>query len=384
MIGSLFPARAFPPSAFAARDRPRPANGYDVIVIGGGALASALARACAGNGAAVAMLAPDAIEPTPAERAWPVVRAAHPDAGRIAIQADAPQRLAKLARWLTPSPMAERTGCLTLGLDEDRVRTLGVESGHAKAHGVEAWMVPAREVAALAPPLGRGRGFAPAQHEAGAMVVEADCLTLGLARAAEEAGAAIFPGARVDALARDGQAVIGVELGGRFVRAGAVALADDASAIRLVREGRGRLSLRREERTALTTGAGAPELGAAVIAGDLTLARGATGAATLSGPHGADALAARAIALAPELAALEVASEQPVTLWTGVDGHAQIGPADIDGLWLALGFGRDALSPVFAAAEHLAAALGGGRDDPAFAPFAPTRRAAPRLSEMAS
>lgn len=368
------------PAAFAAPDRAPLGDGYDVAVIGGGAFACAVARACALDGAGVVLLAPGAVGATPAERAWPVVRASDPDPRRVAIQADAPRRLARLARTLSPSPHADRCGALALASGPEEVDGFSRLAARAKALGVDAWMVPPREVAALAPPLAGGQDPAPGLFEPAALVVCADALALALARAAEEAGATIHPRTPVAALARDGAAVIGVETEGRFVRAGAVVLADDATAIRLIREGRGRLSLTREERTALHAPSGAPSIGPAVSADGVLVARDLTGALVLSGPLDGDALAARAVALAPSLAALETAAEEPVTVWTGVDRRAQIGPAEIDGLWLALGFGRDALSPALATADFLAAALAGRPADTAFEAFAPTRR--PRVPEV--
>lgn len=383
MIRLPFSVRSHPVSPLGAKDRRPLGDGYDVVVIGGGAFACAVAGACAATGAAVALLAPGAIEASAAERAWPVARCSDPDPRRVAIQRDAPQRIAKLARRLRPSPRPERTGCLAVADHDAAMAALRAEGDRAKALGVAAWMVPAREVAALAPPLAQTAGLAAGLIESGAVTLNADAFALGLAQAAEASGVAVHADTRVEALSRDGAAVIGVEVDGRFIRAGAVVLADDASAIRLVREGRGRLSLKREERMALVTQGGAPAIGPALVIDDVLIARDLTGAVLISGAYGGDALARRALDLAPELGRLEVVSEEPVTIWTGVDGRAQVGPAEIDGLWLALGFGRDALSPALAAADYLADALSGQRTDPAFEPFAPTRRASARLTEAA-
>ncbi|WP_160147301.1 NAD(P)/FAD-dependent oxidoreductase [Methylopila sp. Yamaguchi] len=369
-----------PPPSLALEPAPALADGYDVVVIGGGALALAVARACARQGAGVALLAPGEIAASAAERAFPLVRGVHHDRARAEIQADAPAQFAKLARRLSPSPWPEVVGCLTLAPDGLTLEALRRASAAAKPLGARSWMVPAQEAQALSPVL--HDNAAPALFEPAAAILWPDVLAVALARDARSAGATLRANAPAMALARDGAAAVGVEIDGRFIRAGAVVLADDASAIRLVREGRGRLSLTRDERMTLVTQPGAAAIGAALVADDLAITRDLTGAITLSGPLGAETLAEQAMRLAPALGGLEIASVEPVTVWRGVDGRAQVGPAEIDGLWLALGFGRDALSPALAVADHLAGELAGRTRDAAFDAFAPTRRASPRNLEF--
>jgi glycine/D-amino acid oxidase-like deaminating enzyme len=367
-----------PPSGAPFRDS------YDVIVVGGGVRACAIARACAVDGASVALLAPDEISGAAAERAFPVVRAVHADPLRTAIQADAVKLLARQGARLDPAPNPDPTGLVTVAAFEDDVAGLAAIAEDAKAEGAAAWMIPAREVAALSVALAGGGGLAPALFEPGAVTLDADILAFGLANAAATARAELCHAVPVLALRRDAGAVVGVEIAGRSLLAGAVVLADDQSAIRLVREGKGRLSLRREERMIMQSETRAPSVGPAIEIDDLTISRDQTGAVTLSGPFGSDQLAARMVALAPALAALRITAEEPVTLWTGVDGRAQIGAADIAGLWLSLGFGRDALSLALAAGQNIADQIGDRRADPAFAPFAPTRRPVVRASARAS
>lgn len=374
-------ARFRPPRPSLSPERPPAlADGYDVIVIGGGVLGLAAARACARQGAGVALLAPGSIAASAAERAFPLVRGVHHDRARAEIQADAPSRLARLARRLSPSPRPDAIGCLTLAPDGATLEALRRASAAAKPFGARSWMVPAQEASALAPAL--GDNAAPALFEPSAAILWPDALAVALAQDARAAGAALHANTPAASLAREGDAAVGVEIGGRFVRAGAIVLADDASAIRLVREGRGRLSLMRDERLTIVTQPGAADAGAALIVDDLSIARDRTGAVTLSGPLGAEALAERATRLAPSFGALEIARVEPVTVWRGVDGRAQVGPAEIDGLWLALGFGRDALSPALAVADHIAGALAGRAHDEVFDAFAPTRRASARNPEF--
>ncbi len=363
----------------AAR-RPTLRASYDVIVIGGGVRALAIARSCAANGAAVALLAPGEIAAAPDERAWPVVRSAHGDRLRLAVEARAPKRVLRLISRLPARVPRQVTGCLALSGGAETVEALTAVAAQAKAARVDAWMLPAREVAALSPPLAGGRALAPALHEHRAVTLDADALALALATAIAEAGVDLFPFTQVSALDREDGEVRGVVIGDAVVAAGAVVLADDLSAIRLVREGKGRLSLKREERLSLTTEPGAPYIGPALIAGDVTLSRDPAGVLTTSGPI--DALAERLVRLAPSLSGLSVAAEEPVTVWTGIDGRAQVGAADIPGLWLALGFGRDPLSAAGAAARQIAGLLFDRRVDPAFEPFAPTRRPAAREREL--
>jgi glycine/D-amino acid oxidase-like deaminating enzyme len=348
----------------------------DVAVVGGGVRALGVARACAEAGAKVALFASGEIAAAGDERAWPVVRAAHADKLRSATDAEAPQLLRRLARRLGRIS-TDMSGALTLAED---VEALGRAAARIKADGAGAWMVPEREVAALSPPLA---GFShPALYEQAAITVDADALALALAGAAVAAGARLFAGLGATALERDGPAATGLMLGERAVRAGAIVLADDFAAIRLIREGKGRLSLTREERVTLVTSGGAPAIGPALAVDDLRISRDHAGALSISGPLGADALARRLVGLAPALAGLTVTVTEPVTVWTGVDGLPQVGAAGIDGVWLALGYGREALSLALPAAEHLAAAMAGGRGSRAFEPFAPTRGPGLRLEEL--
>lgn len=381
MLRALLPARARPAPAFASDQDRRPADAYDAIVIGGGALAAAIARAAALDGRSVALLAPADIGATSPERAWPVIGTCAPDLNRSALQADAPARAAKLARALSPSPGLERAGCLTLAGRERDLDALTREAADAQALGLDVWLDAPQAAAALSPALA-GVAPPPALNDPAAVTVHADALALGLAIAAEAAGAAVFARTPVEALARDDATVTGVTLDGRAIRAGAVVLADDPSAIRLVREGRGRLSLTREERSALTLDFD-QSFGPALVQDDLLAAQDGGGAVTLSAADAPERVALRAEALMPRLRAARIRAIETVTTWTGVDGRPQIGAAEHPGLWLALGFGRDALSPALAVAEHLASALAGEPLHPTLAPFAPTRRAAPRLLEAA-
>ncbi|GLK75981.1 hypothetical protein GCM10008171_12350 [Methylopila jiangsuensis] len=344
-------------------------------------LAAAIARAAALDGRSVALLAPAGICATSPERVWPVIRTSAPDPNRSALQADAPARAAKLARTLPLSPGLDRVGSLTLAGRERDLDALTREAADAQTLGLDVWLDAPQAAAALSPALA-GVTPPPALNDPAAVTVYADALALGLAIAAEAAGAAVFAHTPVEALARDDAAVTGVALQGRAIRAGAVVLADDHSAIRLVREGRGRLSLTREERSALTLDSDTA-FGPALVQDDLLAAQDGGGAVLLSAADAPERVALRAEALLPRLRAARIRAIENVTSWTGVDGRPQIGAAELPGLWLALGFGRDALSPALAVADHLAAALAGDALSPALAPFAPTRRAALRLLEAA-
>lgn len=353
-------------------------------MVGGGARALAIARNCALEGAKVALFAPGEIAAAPDERAWPAVRAAHRDRLRIAAEAEAAPRLRRLLRRLRGTVGIEAAGCLTIADSLDEVDRLGALAPAVKANGVDAWMVPAREVAALSPPVADTPGLMAALYEPGAVTVDADALAAALAETAAVAGASLFAHAPATAIERDGPRAAGVWIGERLVSCGALLLADDFAAIRLIREGRGRLSLTREERVSLITVANAPAIGPALSTGDLRVSRDREGAVTASGPGGGDIVARALVRLAPSLAGLGVVAQEPVTVWTGVDGLPQIGPAEIEGLWLALGYGRGILSLAIPAADHLAAVLAGRRGAAAMEPFAPTRRpAAVRLPEHA-
>lgn len=372
--------RARPASVFATPDDLR--ETYDVAVLGGGVRGLAIARACASEGASVALFAAGEIAAAADERAWPVVRAAHVDRLRAASDETAVQHLGRLAAGLPTAAVIDPTGCATLASGFGAVEQLEEAAKRLKADGVQAWMIPAREVAALSPPL-FADDLGPALYEPGAVVVDVDALALGLAEDAAALGAHLFPHAPAGAIERQGAVANGVEVMGRSVGAGAIALAGDLSAIRLVREGRGRLSLTRDERVILVTAAGAPDTGPALTIDDLLISRDRAGAVTLSGPAGTDALARRVVALAPTLGGLALAEEEPVTIWTGVDGLPQVGAAEIERLWLALGYGRDGLSLGLLAAEHLAALMAGRRGLRPLEPFAPTRRPAIRTLEAA-
>ncbi|MFC7053796.1 NAD(P)/FAD-dependent oxidoreductase [Hansschlegelia quercus] len=350
-----------------------PAEAYDIVIVGGGVRALAIALGCASRGP-VALFAEGEIAAAADERAWPVVRSAHSDLNRLAAEARAPKRLKRLVGRL-PGPVArDAAGVLALASSQYDVEALTAAAGAAKAAGVAAWMVPPLEVSALSPPLGAGRDVGAALYEPGALTVDADALAFALADAAAQQGAALFAGAPVERLERDDLGVAGVIVGGRLIAARRVMLADDFAAIRLVRENRGRLSLKREERQIIVAEPGGPSLGPALLVGDLTLSRDIDGAITLSGPFSGNELARRAVEAAPSLSRLVMASEEPVTVWTGVDGRAQVGAADIPGLWLSLGFGRDALSGAVSTWRDAVRMLADKPADLALAPFAPTRR----------
>lgn len=343
----------------------------------------AIARACAAEGASVALFAAGEIAAAADERAWPVARAAHVERLRAGSDGDAVQRLKRLEAGL-PSPVAiDRPGCVTLATGFGEVEQFEDAARRLKADGADAWMIPARETAALSPPLADWADLGAGLYEPGALAVDADALALSIAQDAAALGAHLFSHAPVGAIERQGSVVTGVEVMARNVGAGAVALAGDLSAIRLVREGRGRLSLTRDERTILVTSADAPDIGPSLVIDDLLISRDRVGALTISGPAGVDAIARRAVAIAPTLGGLTLAAEEPVTIWTGIDGLPQVGAAEIDRLWLALGYGRDGLSLGLAAADHLAALMSGRRGVEALDPFAPTRRPAVRAQETA-
>jgi glycine/D-amino acid oxidase-like deaminating enzyme len=372
-LSSVLARPPSPARSHAASVGQSPAEAYDVVIVGGGVRALAIALGCASRGS-VALFAEGEIAAAADERAWPVVRSAHRDLHRLAAESRAPKRLRRLVGRL-PGPVArDMAGVLALASSQYDVEALTAAASAAKAAGVAAWMVPPLEVAALSPPLGAGRDVGAALYEPGALKVDADALAFALADAAARQGAALFAGAPVERLERDESGVSGVMVGGRLVAARRVMLADDFAAIRLVRENRGRLSLKREERHIIVAEPGGPSLGPALLAGELTLSRDIDGAITLSGPFGANELARRAVEAAPSLSGLVVASEEPVTVWTGVDGRAQVGAADIPGLWLSLGFGRDALSGAVSTWRDVVRMLTGKPADDALAPFAPTRR----------
>lgn len=345
---------------------------YDVAVVGGGVRALAVADACAAAGAKVALFAPGEISAAPDERAWPVLRSGKAEAHRAETDREAVALARRVARRSSGGATIDRVGCLTVAASSREVEALGTRAAELKAEDVAAWMVPTREIDALSPPLAGG-SFPAALFEQDAVVADADALALALAESAAAAGARLFPATPVDTLER-GAGDTALKIGERIVAAGAIVLADDLAAIRLVREGRGRLSLVRDERTLLTTAPGAPSIGPAIEIGDLRLSRDRTGAVAASGPRGADAVALELTRLAPSFGSVAVAAEEPMIAWRGVDGLAQVGPAEISGLWLALGFGRDALALALPAAEHLAALIVGRSGSRAFEPFAPTRR----------
>lgn len=373
--------RARPEQTFAPPEALR--ETYDVAVVGGGVRGLAIARACAAEGASVALFAAGEIAAAADERAWPVVRSAHVERHRAASDAGAAQRLRRIEAGLPSRSAIDQPGCLTLATGFGEIEDLGEAAKRLKEDGADAWMVPTREVAALSPPLASWAHLGAGLYEPGALTVDADALALALAEDAAAMGAHLFAHAPAGAIERQGSVVTGVEVMAQSVGAGAVALAGDLSAIRLVREGRGRLSLTRDERVILVTSAGAPDLGPALAIDDLLISRDRTGSLTLSGPAGTDELARRVVAIAPTLGGLQLAAEEPVTIWTGVDGLPQVGAAEIDRLWLALGYGRDGLSLGLTAADHLAALMAGREAVEALEPFAPTRRPAMRGAEFA-
>lgn len=331
----------------------------------------------------MALFAPGEIAAAPDERAWPVLRSTPTDRLRAASDAEAGRALRRVAHEFSGAICTERAGALAVSGSAEEREALAEAARWLKAQGVEAWMVPSREVLALSPPLAGATEPGAGLYEPGSTTVDADALALGLCEAAARRGAELFASSPVSSIVREGSRTRGVEVTGRLVEARAIVLADDLAAIRLIREGKGRLSLTRDERTALVTAAGAPSTGPALAIGDLMISRDRVGALTAYGPRGTDALARRLLAVTPALAGLEIVAQERVIAWTGVDGRPQVGAAESQALWLALGFGRDALSLALPAAECLTAQIAGEPGPRAFEPFAPMRRIGARALEAA-
>ncbi|GMV41386.1 MAG: glycine oxidase ThiO [Myxococcales bacterium] len=362
----------------------------DVVIIGGGSVGCAVARALARGGARVEVL----------ERAIPGAEASSAAAGIIGAQgeADSPGPFLDLclrsrslyADWTAAledetgvSVGWRRSGLLHLAHDEVEGRLLTRRVEQQAALGLHAEVLDRAQVLALEPavdPSVLGAVWFPEDGQ-----VDPRRLVKALAIGAERAGAHFRTGAVARRVVHEGGRVLGVDVDGVLLPAGTVVLAAGAwSSLvpgaglpeRVVRPARGQL-LKLETRSPVLSAVVYSAAGYVVPRADGTVLVGSTlemvgfhKAVTVSGLA---ALAAIATGIAPSLGAASV-----VDSWAGFRPHTGdllplLGPTPLHGLLLATGHYRNGILLTPVTAEIIAALVLRGESPVDLGPFSMQR-----------
>jgi sarcosine oxidase subunit beta len=246
-------------------------------------------------------------------------------------------------------------GYLFLIRDEAALIRFGGAAEMQRSLGVDARVLTAEDAAEVAPGIATeglvGATFCPQDG-----IADPGGLTQGYAAVARRAGAELRLGVEVTGLLTEGDRVGGVRTSGGEVRAPVVVNAAGPWAAELARSAGVELPLEAIPRTVLTTGPfpGVPERRTLVIDAATSFYLHREGAGVLMGMGGRDErpsfslevddrfvaedLLPVAVEVFPPLEAAGIAGS-----WAGLyemtpDRHPIIGPAPVEGLWLANGF----------------------------------------------
>jgi glycine oxidase len=392
------PAQGKVKSLGTAEDR----TAYEVVVVGAGAIGLSIAWRAAASGMRV--LALDAGEPAggatgvAAGMLAPVTEA---DFGEEELTA---LNLAGARMW--PSFAAElevasgvdcgyrRSGTLAVAVDRDDAELLRRLHDHQRALGLDSRWVSGRECRRLEPGLATrvtGGIVAPADHQ-----VSPRALARALVAALRSAGGDLRVRSRVERVEMDDGAVV-LDDGSR-VSAGAVVIAAGAESGQLaglaeaarvpVRPVKGQI-LRLRARPPVVLPARhvirTPEVYAVprddgrLVVGATVEERGWDRAVTAGGVL---ELLRRAYEVLPGIAELDLVETAAGLRPATPDNGPVVGESAAPGVWWATGHWRNGvlLAPITAAA--IVAMLRGGEPPPEFAPFAPSRFAAPAAAEV--
>ncbi len=354
----------------------------DVVVVGAGIMGSAIARALAGAGRSVRVL----------EKSIPGAEASSVAAGILAPMVEhdeGPLRTLGIASRdayrVLASALEEETG-LDIGFLRSGVLAIprADRSPEQLAFGAHGQSLTAAEARELEPALAEsvhGALLLPDEAQ-----VDPPRVLRALVRSAESRGARFTSGAAVRGLTRQGDRIIGVDTDRGMVPAGEVVLAAGAwtslvpglprifeTAIRPVRGQLLRAELRAPIARRIVFAEHAyivPRPDGRVVCGATMEDVGFTKEVTLGA---VGSLASHAVSVMPGLAAARFVEADVSFRPASIDGLPLIGPAGIDGLWLATGHFRNGILLAPATAAMIAAGITHTKSPHDARPFDPRR-----------
>jgi sarcosine oxidase subunit beta len=369
--------------------RPTLQPAYDVVIVGGGAIALALAAALARHyGRRTAVLADGPLTGGPSGAAA-VVHGVGRTAAAMALLERSRRLFPTLSGALNFNLRPARRGLLDLAFTAEAMAELDRIADDARALGVAAWIVPPREVRVLAPLLGPDATLpgpllgALWQPDAG--IVDGDAVVWGYARNAATQGVDIAENVAISALTTEGGAVTGVRIGRHTIETGAVVLASGEASRLLTAAGIAAPLLPARRRTLVSESA--PALLDVIARGRMiggALRQSRRGELLLDIAPGpapdptddwavARAAARRLVALFPALSRFRLTGIEAADGLTAADGAPVLGPLGPAGLWAVLGWDADEVAVAPAAGLALAASIATGELHPLIAPFAADR-----------
>ncbi len=360
----------------------------DVLVIGGGVIGCAVARAVARPGRSVLLVDRGAIGGEASSAAAGVLSVASGDAdgSSLALRRAGLLRFPALAAALREETGVDveldLDGAIVLALDEEEAAALRERAARRRAQGLGAEWLDAdalHEAEPQANPAACGGALHPGDGR-----VTCERLVEALAEAARRRGASLVPGAEVRAAERRGERLVRVRVAGTWIVPGTVVLAAGAWAARVagiapdlpVRAVRGQM---------LALRAPAGRLRHVLFHGDGCLTPRPRGGEVLVGGTVEDAGFDKAVTAPGVLALLDdvrrivpAALDWPIArLWAGLRPHAPGGGPLIgrhprlDNLIVATGHYRNGILLAPLTAEAVAAAVEGAAMPAEVAPFGP-------------
>ncbi|HVV95132.1 MAG TPA: FAD-binding oxidoreductase [Hyphomicrobiales bacterium] len=380
-------ARRFGTGSEPARRPVAPADRYDVVILGGGAAALALAYHLRRlyDPPRVGLLSAGPLEGAPGA-INAVLRTDRREPAAIALYAEARRRYEGLSRTLDFNLGLTPRGLLVLAHSELELDRLAYVAAVAAEAGAASWMVPPREARSLlprlAPDLALPGPLAGALWQPGAALVDGEAVMWGFARMAAALGADIVEGCPATGLRLAGDRVAGVETTKGRVAAETVVVTD-AAAVPLLAAAGVAVPLEPRVRHVFTMAPGPPVLDVTVESsllgglasrsrrgGMLLAVDAAPGRAAWSA---ASEAATRLTTLLPASSRLSLAAGASATTLATPDGAPILGPLGPEGLWACLGWDDGEVAAAPSIGTALAAAIGQGGLDAALQPFAAER-----------
>jgi sarcosine oxidase subunit beta len=372
-----------------------PRRRYDLVIVGGGAHALAIAYYLARRHGIrdVAVLGAGWLGGGNTARNTAIIRSNYRHAASMALYELSRSLYQDLSRELNFNVLFTPRGVLDLALTPaelaERVRTAEAN----RARGIDSWIVPPREAAALAPALEPDPGYCEilgALWQPRGGTADHDAVAWGYARAASARGVDIVENCAVHRLAVEGERVSGVETARGRIDAGCVVLAAAAGTPALAATAGVALPLTPTTLQAFVTEPVKPVLDVVVMAtavnvyvsqarrGEIVVGGRTDPGAGRGDPSVLEDTAAALVTLFPSFSRLRMMRAWAGTVDLTEDRSPILGRAGPDGLWLSCGWGTGGFKAVPGAGLALAAAIA-GEPSPIVAPFALERFASGRL-----